>query len=386
MSRSVTVLVGTKKGAYRFKSGAPRERWRMVGHDFAGQPVYHVTFDPRDGRSLFAAINATWGGPRIEVSRDLGATWRTAKNPAFPARSPLTFSRTWHIEPGHASDPKVVWCGTEPAALFRSEDHGLTWEGVPGLNDHSERRHWSPGGGGLGLHSIAIDAVDPRSMMIGISAAGVYESADGGVTWSSANRGSTAVLPAGGETDDLGRCVHHLVAHPVVPGIRFQQNHVGTYFGTQSGSASRGVQTAQTAQTGQTGQTGSIARNGRSGWRNVTKGLSGDYGFAAAIHPRDAATAYVFPLEDSMRMTGAAGGVYRTTDGGTRWVRQARGLPRGARYEVMREGLATDGLDPVGVYFGTTSGELWASADEGRSWSRIAEHLPAILSVGAVIA
>ena len=356
MTRSVMVLVGTKKGAYRFKSGASRERWRMVGQDFAGQPVYHVAFDPRDGQSLFAAINATWGGPRIEVSRDLGASWKTAKNPEFPTDSPLTFSRTWHIEPGHASDPRVVWCGTEPAALFRSEDYGMTWEGVPGLNDHPERAHWSPGGGGLGLHSIAIDAVDPRSMMIGISAAGVYESTDGGVSWASANRGSKAVLPAAGETSDLGRCVHHLVAHPAVGGARFQQNHVGTYFA------------------------------GGSGWRNVTKGLPGDFGFAAAIHPRDPATAYVFPLEVPMRMSGAAGGVYRTTDGGKRWSRRAGGLPPGGRYEVMREGLATDRLDPAGVYFGTTSGELWGSADGGRSWSLIAEHLPAILSVGTVIA
>jgi len=356
MPRSVTVLVGTKKGAYRFKSGASRERWRMVGQDFAGEPVYHVAFDPRDGQTLFAAINATWGGPRIEVSRDLGASWKTAKNPAFRAGSPLTFSRTWHIEPGHASDPGVVWCGTEPAALFRSEDHGMTWEGVSGLNDHPERIHWSPGGGGLGLHSIAIDAADRRSMMIGISAAGVYESTDGGLTWASANKGSKAVLPAKGDASDLGRCVHHLVAHPTVAGARFQQNHVGVYF------------------------------SAGNGWRNVTKGLPGDYGFAAAIHPRDPGTAYVFPLEFPMRMNGVAGGVYRTTDGGKRWTRQARGLPPGGRYEVMREGLATDRFDPAGVYFGTAGGELWGSADAGRSWSRIAEHLPPILSVGTATA
>ena len=177
----------------------------------------------------------------------------------------------------------------------------MTWEGVRQLNEHPERAHWSPGGGGLGLHSIDIDAVDPRSMMIGISAAGVYASSDGGVTWASANKGSKPVLPAAGETSDLGRCVHHLVAHPVVGGARFQQNHVGVYF------------------------------NAGTGWRNVTKGLPGDYGFASAIHPHDPETAYVFPLEFPMRMNGAAG-----EGPSTRWP--LRGDARGPRDRPLRSG------------------------------------------------
>jgi len=356
MPRGVTVLVGTKKGAYRFKSGAARERWRMIGHDFSGQPVYHLAFDPRDGKSLFAAINATWGGPRIEVSRDLGVTWKTAKNPAFSAGSPLTFSRTWHIEPSHASDPSVVWCGTEPAALFRSEDRGMTWEGVAGLNDHPERVPWSPGGGGLGLHSIAIDAADPRSMMIGISAAGVYESRDGGATWASANKGSKAVLPVSGETNDLGRCVHHLVVHPTVAGARFQQNHVGTYF------------------------------NAGNGWRNVTTGLPGDYGIRRGDPPARCGDRVRLPArgpdaDERRRRRGVPDDRCREAldPSGARPSarRSLRGHARGARHRSPRSGGGVLRDDERG---------LWGSADGGRGWRRIAEHLPPILSLEAATA
>src|SRR6266540_2398113 len=277
MARGVMVLVGTKKGVFLYRSGLSRERWRLDGSHFPGETVYHVAFDPRDGASLYSGINMSWGGPRVEVSRDLGKTWKTGKNPAFPADSELTFQRTWHIEPGHPSQPNVMWAGVEPAALFRSDDRGETWVSVKALNEHPERMQWTPGGGGLGLHSIAIDPADDA-------------------------------------------------------------------------------------------------------WTEVTKGLPSDFGFAAAIHPRDPKTAYLFPLEDQMRMSPAnGGGVYRTRDRGKTWTRLANGLPRGARYEVMREGMATDRLDPAGVYFGTTNGELWGSADEGRSWALIAQHLPAIL-------
>jgi len=353
MARGVMVLVGTKKGVFLYRSGLSRERWRLDGSHFPGETVYHVAFDPRDGASLYSGINMSWGGPRVEVSRDLGKTWKTGKNPAFPADSELTFQRTWHIEPGHPSQPNVMWAGVEPAALFRSDDRGETWVSVKALNEHPERKQWTPGGGGLGLHSIAIDPADPKWLMIGISAAGVYESRDGGKSWATANRQTKAPLPVP-KGSDLGRCVHHLVAHPVVPGARFQQNHVGAYFRDA----------------------------GEDAWTEVTKGLPSDFGFAAAIHPRDPKTAYLFPLEDRMRMSPAnGGGVYRTRDRGKTWTRLANGLPRGARYEVMREGMATDRLDPAGVYFGTTNGELWGSADEGRSWALIAQHLPAILSV-----
>ncbi|HEX9496202.1 MAG TPA: hypothetical protein VGA38_10620 [Candidatus Limnocylindria bacterium] len=201
MARSVLVLLGTKKGVYVFRSGAARERWRLEGPYFPGQPVYHVAFDPRDGQSLFAGVNMTWGGPRVEISRDLGKTWKPGKNPAFPAGDERTFSRTWHIEAGHTSAPDVMWVGTEPASLFKSTDRGETWESVRSLNDHPDTKHWAPGGGGLGMHSIVVDAGDAKSMAIGISSAGVYETSDGGTSWARRNEGLGSPVPQGPEGD-----------------------------------------------------------------------------------------------------------------------------------------------------------------------------------------
>ena len=353
MARGVLVLLGTKKGVYIFRSGSARERWRLEGPYFPGQPVYHVAFDPRDGQSLYAGINMTWGGPRVEISRDLGKTWKPGKNPAFPKGDERTFSRTWHIEAGHASEPNVMWLGTEPASLFKSTDRGESWESVRSLNDHPDTKHWSPGGGGLGLHSIVVDSADPKTMAIGISSAGIYETTDGGKTWARHNEGLLSPVPQGPEGDYT--CVHHVVGSPTVAGARFQQAHTGAYFKDA----------------------------GDKKWTNVTKGLPTDYGFASAIHPRDPKMAYLFPLEFPVRMSPAATGpgVWRTKDRGRTWTRLANGLPRGSRYEVMRDGMATDRLDPAGVYFGTTNGEIWGSADEGRSWSLIAQHLPPIFSV-----
>ena len=201
MARGVAVLLGTKKGVYLFRSGTARERWRAEGPHFPGQPVYHVAFDPRDGQSLYAGVNMTWGGPRIELSRDLGKTWKAGANPAFPKGDTRTFSRTWHIEPGHASEPNVMWAGTEPAALFKSTDRGETWESVRALNDHPDTKYWEPGGGGLGLHSIVVDAADAKTMAIGISSAGVYETADGGKSWTRHNEGLGSPVPPRPEGD-----------------------------------------------------------------------------------------------------------------------------------------------------------------------------------------
>ncbi|MBI3522396.1 MAG: exo-alpha-sialidase [Chloroflexi bacterium] len=352
MAKSVAILVGTKKGLWVFRSGAARQRWRAEGPYFAGQAVYHAAFDPRDGETVWAGVNATWGGPRIEVSHDLGRTWTIAANPAFPAGDDRTFARTWHIEAGHASQPGVVWAGTEPASLFRSGDRGHTWEPVRSLNDHPEHAFWSPGGGGLGLHSIAIDPADARSMTIGISSGGVYDTTDGGKTWTNGNAGTRSPIPVPDDPYVL-RCVHHLVAHPTVPGVRFQQGHAGVYF-RPAGAAK---------------------------WTERSKGLPTDYGFSAAIHPHDADTAYVIPLEFPVRQSPAPSvGVYRTRDAGKTWKRLTKGLPKGD-LEVMREGLATDRLDPAGVYFGSSNGEVWASRDEGHTWAQVSAYLPYVLSV-----
>jgi hypothetical protein len=353
MARSVALLVGTKKGMWIYRSGQARSRWRAEGPHFAGMPIFHAAFDARDGTTVYAANNATWGGPQIQVSHDLGRTWAVTPNPAFPEGSDQTFERTWHIEPGHESEPGVVWAGVEPAALFRSEDNGQTWELVRGLQEHPTRSAWNPGGGGLCLHSIALDAADAKRLAIGISSGGVYETTDGGRSWTPRNsriRGD--YLPDA--SVEAGHCVHHLVSHPREPRTRFLQAHQGVYWWDDA----------------------------QSRWDDRTGTLPSDFGFAAAIHPHDPATAYVIPLDPMVRQAGPPGiGVYRTRDRGATWTRQARGLPRGAALEVMREGMATDRLDPAGLYFGTTNGEVWASRDEGTSWEQVAAYLPPVLSI-----
>ncbi len=351
----VAILVGTRKGAFVFRGDAARKRWKGEGPLFPGEPVYHLAFDARDNRSIWAACNPTWGGPKIRLSRDLGRTWKVVSNPAFPESSSLTFTRAWHIEPGHGAQPGVVWAGVEPAALFRTSDGGERWEPVAGLNEHPTRDRWEAGGGGLALHSIAVDAEDPKHLAVGISAGGVYESRDGGVTWRPWNEATRAGhLPD--TRPEIGQCVHHLVAHPTAGGVWFQRNHYGVYWRASSDPR----------------------------WKETTKGLPTEYGFAGAIHPHDPQTAYVIPLDPTLRTAPPPSvAVYRTADRGRSWRRLDRGLPKGAALEVMREGFATDRLDPVGLYFGGTSGDLWASANEGRAWSLVAEYLPPILSVTA---
>lgn len=380
MARGVALLVGTKKGLYIFRSSGARSRWKREGPHFPGEPVYHAVFDARDGRSLYAACNWTWGGPKIRVSRDLGKTWTVTANPAFrpdavvkvfqhvkdpvtgewtskATTTTLSFKRTWHIEPGHPAQPNVVWAGVEPAALFRSDDRGESWQEVTALTEHPSREKWEPGGGGLGLHSIALDPADPRRLTIAISAGGAFETSDGGGSWRPANAGTRADFLPGAASPEVGQCVHHLVAHPTAPGVRFQQNHCGVYW----------------------------REDGDARWQDRSAGLPSEYGFAAAIHPHDSETAYVIPLESKLRHAAPPGiAVYRTRDRGKTWARLARGLPRGASLEVMREGLTADRLDPVGLYFGATNGEVWASRDEGRAWEQVAAYLPPVLSVTAV--
>ncbi len=360
MARSVALLIGTRKGLFVLRSGAARSRWRTEGPHFAGEPVYHASYDPRDGASIYVAVNQSWGGPRIEVSRDLGKTWSTAANPAFPKGAVAdedgdpTFQQTWHIEPGHASTPKVVWAGVAPAALFRSDDRGMTWTLVKGLIDQPTRKLWNPGGAGsINLHSIAVDAGDPKRVAIGISSGGVYETRDGGTTWTPRNAGLTSAYMPDKEAE-AGQCIHHLVAHPTAANVRFMQAHEGMWWWDEA----------------------------KSRWDGGEAGLPGNYGFAAAIHPHDDSTSYVFPLDWPQRMTNVLGAaVYRTRDRGKTWKRFSAGLPKGAPMEVMREGMATDRLDPAGIYFGTNAGEVWGSADEGRSWERVAAYLPPVLSL-----
>jgi photosystem II stability/assembly factor-like uncharacterized protein len=352
---------------------------------FQGQPVHHIAFDPRDNVSMYAACNLSWGGPKIQVSRDLGKTWKVFSNPAFrkgkvattsyfepgadfpqERTEELALKRTWHIEPGHSSQPNVMWAGVEPAALFKSEDRGETWAEVEALGDHPTRGKWGPGGGGLMLHSIGIDAKDPKRMHVGMSGVGVFETLDGGKSWEPRNQGITIPFEGFDPKSPIGHCCHHLVAHPTEPRLVFQQNHFTPAWLVGDGEANWQLGSAGLPEA-------SMQRDGKDH----------AYGFAAAIHPHDTKTAYVLPLHGRDRLTPEPGvAVYGTTDRGRSWKRLAKGLPK-ARAEVMREGMSIDRLDPVGIYFGTQAGEVWASADEGKSWDRVAQYLPPIMSVTA---
>lgn len=349
MTKQVMLLVGTKKGLYRMRSDADRKKWTTEDPYGAPAPIHHASYDPRDG-SMYAAINSTWGGSRIEYSRDLGKTWNVSKNPAFPEDSGRTFYQTWHIEPGHAKTPNVVWAGVEPAALFKSEDRGETWQWMRSLEEHPSRPKWNPGAGGLGLHSIAIDADDPKKMNIGISAGGAFNTTDGGATWNADNAATGQ-----SERPDVFSCIHKLLAHPKVSGVRFMRVHLEVYW----------------------------REPGETTWTYRTAGLPTSFGFAAAIHPHDRAAAYVIPLHDMKRLAVEPGiAVYSTRDRGATWTRNDKGLPA-APLEALREGMHTDTFDPVGVYFGTANGEVYASRDEGKSWDRIAQYLPYVTSVHA---
>jgi len=355
---SVLVLVGTRKGAFLLSSDARRRSWRVDGPHFPGRNVHHFTLDPRDSETLFATIYTEWWGSDVQRSRNWGRTWQGARGGVrYPKNSGLSVKCVWHVRPGRHAEPGVVYCGVDPAGLFRSEDGGITWDEMRGLNRHASRKRWTPGAGGLIAHTILLDPSDPRRMYVAISAAGVFRSDDSGRTWQPRNRGTRAdFLPK--KLPEVGQCVHRLSLAPGVPGLLYQQNHCGVYRSDTAGDS----------------------------WTDISRGLPSRFGFPIAVHPRDPKTLWVLPLiSDQMRTTpGGCLAVYRSTTGGRSWRKQTRGLPtRNAHAIVLRAAMSTDSCDPAGVYVGTQGGQLFGSRDEGRSWSVIAGFLPPILSVEA---
>lgn len=356
MPSDVLLLVGTRKGLFQL-STADRRRWETTGPLLAGKEINHAVKDVRNGRIL-ATANDGWFGSEVVWSDSSGDAWTSAaQSPRFGSDSGRKLDRIWHIEPGPASEPDLLYAGVAPAALFRSVDRGEHWTEVSGLSEHETRPRWQPGAGGLCLHSIVVDPSDRQRMWVGISAVGVFVTLDGGETWALRNHGVRAeFLPD--KYPEFGQCVHKLLPAPGQSETLYQQNHCGVY----------------------------RSHDGGERWDEITAGLPSDFGFPLAIHPRDAQTLFVIPLqggefrcppEASLR-------VYRTRDGGVTWQALSEGLPQTHAYcEVFREGMAIDGLDPAGIYFGTNTGKIFASIDEGDTWAMIADNLPPISSVSA---
>jgi photosystem II stability/assembly factor-like uncharacterized protein len=363
MASSVVVVVGTRKGLFLLTSDKDRDRWETHGPFLNGRDINHATVDRRTG-AVLATANDPWFGHQFASSTDLGKTWsETTTAPKFPDGGERAVERLWRIEPGRDSEPGVVYCGVDPGSLFRSDDGGVTWEENVALNTHETRDGWFPGAGGLIVHSIVLDPGNPDRMWVAISAAGVFRSDDGGDTWQPANASLKNIMAKYDPSAELyppyGQCVHHLTA--AAGGNRlYAQTHYGTY----------------------------RSDDGAATWVEITEGLPSDFGMVMAAHPSDPDTAYVVPLQGAEFRVPPEGKlrVWRTSNAGKSWQPMTNGLPQeGAYMGTYREAMSTDSLDPAGVYFGTNTGHVYASADAGDTWRRITADLPPVSSVSAAV-
>ena len=364
----VRLLIGTRKGAFVLTSDGARRQWQVDGPHFAGWEIYHVAGSPADPDRLYASQSTGWFGQLIQRSDDGGRSWRPVGNEFRydgdvgthqwydGTQRPWEFTRVWHLEPS-TSDPDLVYAGVQDAALFRSVDGGQSWQEMPGLRNHSTGPSWQPGAGGLCLHTILLDPADPTRMVLAISAAGVFRSNDTGKSWQRANRG----LVSGEIPDpdaDVGHCVHKLAMHPSRPDTLFMQKHWDVM----------------------------RSDDGAANWYEISGDLPTDFGFAIDVHAHEPDTVYVLPIKSDSEHFVHEGKlrVYRSRVGGNEWEPLTKGLPQEHCYvNVLRDAMAVDALEPGGVYFGTTGGQVYASADDGDSWEPIVRDLPAVLSVEA---
>ena len=354
------LLVGTMKGAFVLKSDRSRTNWEVGGPYFPGRAIYAMNYDGRDGRNkLWAAVNSSYWGSYLSASNDFGKTWTEPETYGvkFPDDTETSLKQIWQIVPGNQDEPKTLYCGVEPAALFRSDDAGETWSLVKGLHDHPHRPQWQPGGGGLCLHTILPDPKNKERMHIAISTGGVYRTDDGGKSWAARNVGVRAqFLPEGQRYPEFGQCVHKIVSHPSNPQRLFLQNHWGLY----------------------------RSDDGGDNWTDIANGVPSDFGFALEIDHNNPNTAYIIPLEsDEFRCTPEAKlRVYKTSNAGDSWEPLTNGLPQENAFEtVLRDGMSGDEQQPMGLYFGTRNGKLFGSNDAGKSWFTIEEGLPQITCV-----
>jgi len=363
---TVRLLVGTRKGAFVLTSDEAREDWQVEGPHFAGWEIYHLKGSPANPDRLYCSQSNSWFGQIVQRSDDGGRTWSPVGNKftydGVPGTHqwydgtphPWEFKRVWHLEPS-LSDPDTVYAGAEDAALFRSTDGGANWQELSGLRCHTTGSAWQPGAGGMCLHTIILDPIDSRRIVIAISSAGAFRTDDGGTTWKPINRGlRSAHIPD--PNAEVGHCVHHIAAHPARPGVLFMQKHWDVMRSDDAGD----------------------------NWREVSGNLPTDFGFCIDVHAHEPETLFVvpiksdsehFPLDGKLR-------VYRSRTGGNEWEPLTNGLPqRDCFVNVLRDAMAVDTLDSCGVYFGTTGGQVYASPDAGDTWTPIVRDLPAVLSV-----
>jgi photosystem II stability/assembly factor-like uncharacterized protein len=358
MASQVLVLLGTKKGAFTATSDETRRDWVLDGPFCNTWPINHAVADPRTG-TIYAGGGNEWFGPAVWKSTDMGKSWTHSSTGLAYAEGEEPVKAVWSLA---VAPDGAIYAGVQPAGLFRSDDGGESWIHLDGLQKHPTRPHWSPGGAGLILHSLVIHPEDPARIWIGVSAAGVFYSGDAGATWEPRNQGTRAdFLPEGQNYPEFGQCVHCLVLAPGGGERLYQQNHCGMY----------------------------VSEDGGKAWTSIEAGLPSTFGFPAAAHPRDADTLYLVPLNGDSAgrfVPEARTAVWRTRDAGRSWQDMRDGLPqKNAFFGVLRQAMATDGLDSAGIYFGTSSGSVFASRDEGESWTAIAEHLPTIHSVETLV-
>jgi hypothetical protein len=362
----VRVLVGTKKGAFVMTSDAGRDKWDISGPHFGGWEIYHIAGSPANPDRLYASQSNSWFGQVMQRSDDGGTTWAPVGN-KFPydgitgthqwydgTQHPWEFKRVWHIEPS-PTDPDTVYAGVEDAALFKSTDAGVTWTELSGLRNHRTGPMWQPGAGGMCLHTIILDPIDPDRIYVAISAAGAFRTDDGGATWKPVNNGlSSLYIPD--PKAEIGHCVHKVAMHPSKPNVLFMQKHWDVMRSDDCGE----------------------------NWREISGNLPSDFGFAIDVHSHDPETVYVVPIKSDSEHFPPDGKlrVYRNKGGADEWEPLTKGLPQENCYvNVLRDAMSVDTLDSCGIYFGTTGGQVYVSPDGGDNWTTIVHDFPAVLSV-----
>ena len=362
----VRVLVGTRKGAFVLTSDGKRTKWDVSGPFFGGWEIYHLKGSPADPNRLYASQSSGWFGQLIQRSSDGGKTWEPVGNKfvydGVPGTHqwydgtphPWEFKRVWHLEPS-LTDPDTAYAGVEDAALFRTTDGAQNWHELPGLRGHGSGPQWSPGAGGLGLHTIVLDPTNARRMFIAISAAGAFRTDDGGTSWRPINNGlRSEQIPD--PTAEVGHCVHRIAMHPSQPNVLFMQKHWDIMRTDDAGDS----------------------------WREVSGNLPTDFGFVIDVHAHEPQTIYVVPIKSDSEHYPMDGQlrVFRSRSGGNEWEPLTKGLPQKDCYvNVLRDAMGVDRLDSCGLYFGTTGGQVYGSSDAGDTWAPIVRDLPAVLSV-----